>query len=367
METMSLHVFSGLTGAHWARLPNASASWADSINEPGSLNVTVPDCDLDIPDLVRAWGSIIAIVAFGRVIHAGFVKHRKHSEDGKAWTVEAGGGMSIFEKRLVVNYALNSTWQDGTVVVDEDHPSGNWPLTLAGSYSDIQSKLISESLKFGTLPVTPAALTGGNKTRTYNSYDFKTVSDRLKDIGNLENGPEYRFDPYVYEYDGVSYIGFQHVASTDGGELADNHWIWNALVPDSGVILGDEDADGSEMCTQSFGVGGKDNDTLVVARAVSNSLTSKGWPVLQNANTSHSSVSNVNTLRSYVRSDVATGDNPQRTIGLQVDIGRYAVHVGDWCDVRYGTGESDVHQLKIVDVKGSTDNRLVTLQCRERM
>ena len=364
METMSLHVFSGLTGEHWARLPNASASWADSINEPGSLSATVPDSDLDVPNLVRAWGSIVAVVGFGRVLHAGYVKHRKRSESGKAWTIEAGGGMSIFEKRLVINYALNGSWTDGTVVVDEDHPSGNWPLTFSGSYSDIQSKLITESLKFGSLPITAAAITGGNKTRTYNSYDFKTVSGRMKDIGNLENGPEYRFDPYVDEFGTIS---FAHVCSTDGGELADNHWVWNATVPDSGVILGDEDADGSEMCTQSYGVGGKDNDTLVVARAVSNVLTSKGWPVLQSANTSHSSVSNVSTLKSYVKSDVATGDNPQRTIGLQVDIGRYAVHVGDWCDVRYGTGENDVHKLKIVDVKGSTANRLATLQCRERV
>lgn len=366
METMSLHVFSGLTGEHWARLPNASASWSDSINDPGSITATLPDSDSDVSDLVRVWGSIVALVAFGRVLHAGFVEHRKRSEGDKAWTVEAGGGMSIFEKRLVINHALDSSWSDGTVVVDESHPSGSWPLTLAGSYSDIQSKLITETLKFGTLPVMPAALTGGNKTRTYNSYDFKTVADRMKDIGNLENGPEYRFDPYVYEHDGVSYIGFQHVCSADGGELVDNHWAWNALVPDSGVMLGDEDADGSEMCTQSFGVGGKDNDTLVVARAASSSLTSKGWPVLQNANASHSSVSNVNTLRSYVRSDVGTGDNPQRTIGLSVDIGRYAVQVGDWCDVRYGTGENDVHELKIVDVKGSTGSRLAMLQCRER-
>lgn len=364
METMSLHVFSGLTGEHWARLPNASASWGDSINEPGSLNATVPDSDLDVPNLVRAWGSIVAVVAFGRVLHAGYVKHRKRSESGKAWTIEAGGGMSIFEKRLVINYRLNSTWRDGTVVVDEDHPSGNWPLTFTGSYSDLQSKLISESLKFGALPVVPAALTGGDKTRTYNSYDFKTVSDRIKDIGNLENGPEYRFDPSVDELGAIS---FAHVASADGGELVDNHWVWNAFVPESGVILEDEDADGSEMCTQSYGVGGKENDTLVVARAVSSSLTSQGWPILQNANTSHSSVSNVNTLRSYVRSDVITGDNPQRTIGLSVDIGRYAVHVGDWCDVRYGTGDGDVHLLKIVDVKGSTASRMATIQCRERV
>ena len=339
METMSLHVFSGLTGEHWARLPNASASWSDSINEPGSLTANVPDSDLDIPELVRAWGSIVAVVAFGRVLHAGYVKHRKRSESAKSWTVTAGGGMSIFEKRLVINYALNSTWRD------------------------LQSKLIRETLKFGTLPVVPAALTGGDKTRTYNSYDFKTVAERLKDIGNLENGPEYRFDPSVDEFGAIS---FAHVASADDGEIVDNHWIWNALVPTSGVILEDEDADGSEMCTQSYGTGGKENDTLVVARAVSSSLTSKGWPVLQNANTSHSSVSNVNTLRSYVRSDVRTGDNPQRTIALQVEIGRYAVHVGDWCDVRYGTGADDVHLLKIVDVKGSTASRMAQIQCRER-
>lgn len=362
MENISLHAFNGLTGAHVARLPCGSASWADAINDAGTLTATVTDPNIDFEGILRVYGTIVAAIGFGRVIHAGYLKHVKRN--GKEWSIDAGGGASIFDKRLVINYRLHQSWADGTVIVDEDNPSGNWPFTVTGSYSDLISKLISESLKFGALPIVPAALTGGDKLRTYNSYDLATVSDRIKDIGDLENGPEYRFDAVVDDFGAISFL---QRTSKDGGEIIDHHWKWNAIVPDSGVILGEEDADGSEMCTQSFGVGGKSEDKIVVARSISNALTAKGWPVLQNANTSHSSISNTATLKSYVNADTACGDNPQHTYGLEVDMSRYDVRVGDWCDVRRSDREDDVLLLKVTNVSGSVNSRMATIQCRERI
>lgn len=145
----------------------------------------------------------------------------------------------MLKKRLVINYNLYSRWKDGTVVVDEDNPSGDWPFTVTGSYSDLISKLIRETLKWGALPIVPAELTGGNKTRTYNSYDFDRVDDRISDIGKLEAGPEYRFDPQV-SADG--FLSFRQVTSADGGEIVDNlgngtprsqnpAWSWATRTP----------------------------------------------------------------------------------------------------------------------------------------
>lgn len=348
-----------------ARLPCDNVSWSDVINEPGSLSATVPYSRLlDLGHYMQPYFTILAAIGFGRVLHAGFLYHAVNNRSDKKWSADAGGGATILNKRLVMNYALSSSWRDGTVTVDEDHPSGAWPFTVTGSYSDLISKLVSETKKWGSLPIAPAALTGGDKTRTYNSYDLATVADRIKDIGDLENGPEYRFDPVVSK-EGV--LTFQQVTSSDGGEIVDTHWIWNATIPESGVVLGDEDGDGEEMCTQSFGVGGKSDDKIIVARTISTALTSKGWPVLQMANTSHSSVSNVSTLKSYTAADVACGDNPQKTIALEVDMQRYDVHVGDWADVRFGPGADDIHYLKITNVSGGTGSRMLKLQCRERL
>lgn len=361
---LTVHAFNGLTGAHICRLPATSADWSDSINEHGSLNVDVLD-DGTIPSsALRQWGTIIAVVDDSTVLHAGYITHAKFKRDDLIWTLECGGGGTIMEKRLVMNYALSSSWTDGQVLIDEDNPSGDWPLTVTGSYSDLISKLITETKKWGTLPITPATLTGGNKTRTYNSYDFATVADRIRDIGELEYGPEWRFDPSLSS---SWVIGFTQKTSVDGGEIKDNNWTWNALAPQSGVLLDDEDIDGSVMATSCYASGGKDSDTLLVARANSTTLTTAGWPLLQTSDKSHTDVSVLDTLQSYARRNVAAGDDPQRTIALKVSRSMYNVHVGDWATLRYGNSNADTISLKITDVKGSTDSDMLTVGARERV
>lgn len=360
---LTLHAFNGLTGAHVCRLPAVKASWSDAINEHGSIDATVLD-DGTIPSTaLRQWGTIIAVVDEDTVLHAGYLTHAKLDRANSQWTLEAGGGGTILEKRLVLNYALNSSWTDGQVLIDEDNPSGNWPLTLTGSYSDIISGLVTETKKWGTLPITAATLTGGNKTRTYNSYDFATVSDRIRDIGELEYGPEWRFDPVLSS---SWVISFTQKTSADGGELKDSTWKWNAIAPQSGVLLDDEDIDGSDMSTSCYASGGKSDDMLLVARYSSSTLTGAGWPLLQTSNKTHNDVSVLSTLQSYARRDIMAGDDPQRTIGLKVSRSMYDVHVGDWVTLRYGTGNADVIQLKVTDLKGSTDTDMLTVGTRER-
>ncbi len=364
MRMLTLHAFNGLTGAHICRLPLIKADWTEAINEHGSLNATVQD-DGSIPSTaLRQWGTIIAVMDESEPVHAGYLTHAKLNRADAEWTLECGGGGTILEKRLVLNYALNSSWTDGQVLVDEDNPSGNWPLTFNGSYSDIIAQLVTETKKWGALPITPKSLTGGDKTRTYNSYDFATVSDRISDIGDLENGPEWRFDPVISS----SWVmSFEQKTSADGGELIDNQWHWNALAPQSGVLLDNEDIDGGDMSTSCYIHGGKNDDLLLVARYSSTALTDAGWPLLQTANTSHGTVSLLSTLQSYARRDVATGDDTQRTIALKVLRELYDVHVGDWATLRFGTANADTINLKVVDVKGSTDSDFLTIGARKRV
>lgn len=353
MTPITLHAFSGLTGAHLGRLRFSTLTWADSINEAGTLAATVPD-GASARSLLMPYGTILAAVQGRRVFHAGYLTHSKLSAG--LWSVDCGGGMTVLQKRLVLNYRLASSWRDGYVLIDEEHPAGDWPLRLTGSYSDIVSGLIAETLKWGRLPIVPAARTGGAHERNYNSYDLATVANRIADIGSLEDGPEIRLDPALGDDGSLSF------AQRTAEEIIDSRWRWNALVPGSPVVVGDMDGDGGDMCTQCFAAGGKDEDRLLVARATSGALEAAGWPVLQVADTSHSSVSELATLRSYTRAAVAAGDDPQRTRALKVrrDLD---VRVGDWADVRTAEG---VLPLKVTDVSGSASSDVLTVQCRER-
>jgi len=362
--TYYLHAFNGLTGAHVRRLDFSALSWSESINEEGSMSATVVDDGSIDPDVcLRAYGTILAAIDEDNTVrHAGYIKQWTYSKGDGTYTVSAGGGSTILAKRLVLNHALAAAWKDGTVIIDDDNPPGNWVLTANGSYSDLIRALIVETEKWGSLPITPATATGGNKTRTWDSWDLATVADRISDIGDLDAGPEWRFDPQLSS---GWVLTFKQVTSADGGEIIDNKWVWNALVPSSGVVLGDEDADGSDMAGACYMTGGKDDDTLLIAHNIGTALTSAGWPLLQVADTSHSTVSVLATLQAYAAATVAAGDGAQGSVALTVPESAQ-VHVGDWADVRYGDDEADVLALKVTDVKVAAGDKTQTLGCRMR-
>ena len=349
---VSLHVFDGRTGAHVSRLSWTSLSWSDSINEAGSISAAVEDPGFTI----RCYGHILAALDGSDVLHAGYVV--KATEDRSAGTVsvEGGGGLTILDKRLVLNRLLKTQWRDGTVLIDEDNPPGAWVLELSGSYRDIVRGLISETMQWGALPVSLPAVQGGQHERTYNCWDLATVSSRIADIGDLEDGPEIRLDP---ELDGDWNLTFALRAEE---EIVDSHWAWNANLPGQELSPGSVDYDGASMATQSFGTGGKNDDTLIVAHAVGGSLEDDGWPVLQVANTSHTTISEVSTLKGYVAADVAAGDSPQESRSLACPIS-LRVRVGDWAELRDGSG---VGSYKVTDVSGDAAKGRLTVSLRPR-
>lgn len=360
---VELRAFSGLDGSPVRRLRYSKLEWSDSVNEAGSLTATVVDRgDVDQEAQLRPYGTILAAVDGATVRHAGYVTGVRHSRADGTWQVTAGGGSTILSKRLVLNRNLRSKWQDGTVVIDEKNPPGDWVLTATGSYSDLISALISETEAWGKLPIDPAARTGGDKTRTWDSWDLATVADRISDIGDLEAGPEWRLDPYITSGGGLR---FRQVTSADGGEIVDRAWRWSAVVPGSGVSLGDEDTDGSEYTCARYLTGGRDDDRLLVAHASSGALASRGWPLLQTADTSHSQVSVLATLKAYASAAVSAGSRAALTTEVRVPAS-LEVHVGDHADVRYGTGAGDVLALKVTDVRCAAGDATQTLGCRGR-
>lgn len=362
---VALHAFDGLTGDHLTRLDASSLRWSDSISEQGSLDAEVPlDQPRDLARCLRCYGTVLAAVEDGSVLHAGYVTKATVDRSKRSVSVSCGGGWTILEKRLVLDRDLMRTWRDGSVLIDEDNPPGSWVLNLRGTYRDIARGLVAETMAWGGLPMTLPAVQGGTAhERTYNSWDMATVADRLGDLADLEDGPEIRFDPSL---DGDWRLSF--ALNVGEPEIVDRSHAWNASLPGQGVALGASDLDGSLIAGQSFGVGGKDEDVVLVAMARGTALTDAGWPLLQVANTGHSTVSQLPTLQRYVRADVAAGDAPQETVALTVPRST-GCRVGDHADVRVppdAMRPDGLMRLKVVDVSGDASSDRLELQCRER-
>ncbi|MBW3077684.1 hypothetical protein [Bifidobacterium simiiventris] len=344
-----------------ARIPFTGCSWSDSISEPGSMSVdvdyTTASTRLDLYGLLRPWRVILALRRGATVVHAGPVTSRSWDPASRRLSLTCGGGWTLLSRRLVLNHGLASSFRDGEVLIDDDHPAGDWLLALSGSYRDIIRGLVAETMKWGAMPFTLPAVEGGAFARSYNGADLATVADRISDISDLESGVEVRFPPSTAG--GVLSYGIEAAH-----ELVDHYWKWNTLVPGQRVMLTGFKEDGDDLANDVWATGGKNDDRVLMARAVA---SRSGYPPLQAANTQHTTVSVLATLQSYARAQANTSPTAGETWELKVGE-EWPVHVGDWTDIRVADDllGDRVVQLKITDVSGSADSDWLTIQARRR-
>lgn len=352
---MQVEAFDGLTGRWLAHVPVSSCTWTQTISGEGGMDATVP-AGVRLPiHAVQPWHAIWAVADGTRVLHAGWLTRVKRTVDGSLQAT-IGDGWTIWSKRLVLNHALDAAWRDGQVLIDEDNPPGDWLLRLRGTYSDIARGLVAESLKWGSLPYDLPAVQGGSShERAYQCWDMATVQERLSDLADLEDGPEVRFDPYLTGDGRIRWL-----LRVGTPEIIDHEWTWHPLARGQKVTLGDMDRDGADMTGQCWAVGGKQDDVVLMCRRTGGTLTDQGWPLLQTANTSHSSVSVLATLQSYASADVACGDATQDVTGLTVPASD-TVRPGDHAHV---IRDRMLLELKITDVDGDIAAGRLDLQAR---
>lgn len=375
MEQITLHAYNGLTGQHIGRLPYTGLSGQDSVSDEGSMSATIPDCKQLrlIPDLdpyLHDWGTIYAAHMGERILHAGYLTGHSLNDDRNELTLTIGGGFTILGKRKTLNIALRDSWTDGEVLIDEDHPPKAWRLTATGSYSDLIRTLIAETMKWGALPfILPDIEGGAAHERNWDGWQFTNVWDDISDIADLEDGPEIRADPVL---DGSGSLRFRvRVGSPEIIDRSD--WAWNRLAPGQRVTLMGTDCDGSILTGQHFMVGGKSADKTLVAMSSGQTLTDRGWPLLQSSDSSHSTVTVLKTLQSYARAAILLGDADQSTHGLRVGL-EHDVHVGDHARLRVTNANPAGNErdlllgetigLKITDLKWDAASEWLTLQTR---
>lgn len=369
LAPLTVHVYEPVTGRHLYRLPYTAADWTESLNQPGSMNVTVDytrtAARLGLFESLRCWKALIALQRATNggfeVVHAGPLTDWEWDAENRSLKLTVGGGLTLLTKRLVINHALKDSWRDGSMLLDEKHPAGDMDLTLKGSYADIARGLTAEAMQWGSLPIGLPATTGGDRTRTYYAWDLATCADRILDLTSLEHGIEIRFDPRV-KPDG-SLIFDLHA----GNELIDNKHQWNAVIPGQRVILSSVAGAGGSMTSQAWLTGGKDGDKTLMCRRTTARLTDQGYLFCQSADTTHTTVSDLKTLQAHALGDLAQGAFPAETYKVKVGE-EHHVKVGDHADLRVEDDHlgSRLLRLKITDLSGSADSDWLTLQAQER-
>lgn len=369
-----IHIYDTVTGRRLGSLPASSWKWSRQISGPGSLSVEITYSDevrgRDLRTELAPWRTTLAVVdqVTHRVVAAGIVYQRRWDEDAYKLEVSCADVWSIFKLRLVMPHVLDS-YEHGMIVGEDGAYPSPWTLTYTGSLGDIARDLVASTLQLGPLPIVLPPTEGGSAQRTWQVPDFATIASRLEDLTRVISGPEIIFQPRLV--DGTTSLVW-HMLIGDPELHVETH-TWDLRRRATPLIKISVDEDASDMISDSWARGGSHEDATLIAHHHDRWLEEAGWPLLQGADTSHSTVSEIKTLSDYARSATIMRSRSTEVVSVQVrrlDEAGYQlgdkVVPGDHISLRVDSPYlgSKVLRLKVLELTGDA-SEWITVSCRE--
>jgi hypothetical protein len=221
-------------------------------------------------------------------VQAGPVWTYAFKETTRTLTVAGSGMGGLFGRRVLRN--------PGGAPVSIADPSNDLTYTNL-SLRGILRQLISDNLtQTGyAVPIDLPATETGTNTRTYNGYDLAKLWDRLTELAQVINGPEFDFVP-VLTNNGGNLRTQLVVGSPTLGDAA-SYAVW-----DYGAALStiDIDVNGSTApVTRVWTKGAGQNNATVIGYTENTSLINVGYPGLDYVDSTHTSDTNINDLNAY--------------------------------------------------------------------
>lgn len=360
-------LFETVTGKPVVDLECTDWSTDTGILAPDSVEVTVPaytarSRSMDLRSLlVRDKFSVAVIdesVAESRyVVAAGPIVQAVPAEDAggnHAYKVSCRGVERLFESRHV---RLFPGWP---LIGADLKPTGAFDQSFKDlSYGTIMKRLLVESEKFpgGSLPISyEPDRAGVHERNEYHADKGIKVLEAIDDLADLSDGVEYDFRPVIDEFDNVTY---EFVTGTDSGRVVsrDAGLVWNlgGVMPD---IRGYERVpDPSPVYTEAIFAGGKDDDTVLLARAQDSAPLSDGFPRAELWDSSHSTVTVQSTLQSWAdRSLTKLPDRVRFEVRAQHAHGIRHGDMGELASLGHWDMHDGIYPVRVLSVSRSSSD-----------
>ncbi|WP_172121396.1 hypothetical protein [Actinomyces faecalis] len=372
MDLVTVH--DTVTGARLEALPASGWSWRRQVSGAGALEVTVPWsrglAGRSLREELAPWRTTLAVTdtASRRVVAAGVVYARRWDADTQTLKVSCEDLWALLKRRLVLSPALDS-YSGGQVAGRDGTYPPPWTVHMSGTLPSIARDLVGLALSAGTLPVVLPQKQAGGSVRTYLGPDLATVADRLEDLTGVIDGPEIVFDPRLA--DGGTSLSWHML--TGSPELVSGEHSWDARRRAVPLIDLSVEEDASDMVGDSWARGGSQDDQTLIAHHHDRWLEGRGWPLLQAADTSHSTVSDLTTLAGWARTPTVVRARSTEVVSLRArrtDESGYAlgdaVLPGDHVRLRHDDPYlgSGTIVLKVLETSGD-EGEWVTCSCRE--
>lgn len=274
-----------------------------SINDDGSVQIDIPFGDGGVPnghelrELTAEWRFSLAvsygpakpgspILAYGPIMTSAF-DHRSQN-----LKVGAGSMWALLARRLLLD-PLGVV--SSPLSMDEAMDANYAALTLWA----IASKLVEDTISRGTgyeLPIDLPDLTGttvGDNERNFPVYDLASVGQRLKDLTQVEQGPDIDWDA---RFTSANQVRVAMRVGTPTLQQVGQDLIWDG---GSAVTVMDVDRNGGTMTTDVFTRGNQTERAMQTAWAADRGLVGNGWPILESVDGSHQSVELFDTLQAH--------------------------------------------------------------------
>lgn len=311
-----------LTGNKIKWLSPSAGSWSEELNDSGTISVTVPLTDpvnkrMDLFNSAPVGKVFLAAVDGDTVLQAGPVW--THDFDGTHLTMQALGMWSYFDHRVLLPVLAGRLPTDATtdtrfsdVVSDANDPGYPWPVDTRESLLTIAKRLVeqAQSWTYGNVPVILPSEEAGDAERWYKGSDLGFVGDRLRQITEVQGGPDIMFTPqWKTGKTGIEWIMRIGTAS-EPMLFSQQRQTFQVGVAKSSISDLKVFIDGRRLASHGFGSAGSTVEKALSAVQSSTTLTAAGFAQFDAVDKSHSTVSELPTIQGYTDVLVNIGAQP---------------------------------------------------------
>lgn len=319
-----------LTGRRIQTLPVLTGSWSEVLNADGDLSCTVSMRNpqvrrLGLRESAIPGASFLAVFSDDVGLQAGPIWMHDWDDDLQRLTLTASGMWSYFDHRMVLPVLAGRLPTDPTtntrfaaVSVDPDDP---WPVDTRKSLQGMARALVAQAQSWtsGNVPIVLPAEIAGTNERLYRAADLATVGRRLRELSQVEGGPDIRFSPrFTTDRLGVEWV-MEIGSPTQPLLFSSQEPVFNYGLPRSSVSRLRVQVDGRGLASQAYAAGGRAVDQSLMAVATDATLTAAGFPVLEVADATRATVSDLSTLQGHANERVMWGRLPVRSISFDHD------------------------------------------------
>lgn len=353
-----------LTGDRIQTLPVLSGFWSDVLNDSGSIECTVKLSDpdvarLDLASSAQPGRTFLAAVDGDTVLQAGPIWRHEFNDGERSLRLVGEGLYSYFDRRVLLPVLGSSELPS-----DSSTDSVFTGLSLQG----IAVRLVEQALSWpsGGVPVVLPDPIAGTAERTYRGSDLAPVGARLRELSQVQGGPDIRFRPR-FTVDRLAVEWVMEAGTPDEPLLFSTFdATFHVGLPGSSVSNVTVGVDGKSIGSRAYAAGGRAVEEVLTAKAFDPRLTSEGFPLLDLVDSSHPTVTVLSTLQGYADELALGGRLPVQSWKFthRVDQRPFLTgfSVGDFADVHVYNSDyfSDgVRRLRIVARSGDAVGRKV--------